>query len=342
MLSGLNYPWRAYGCDFGEHVWGGHIGASANLREIQDDFDAIAAAGVAVVRWFMFTDGRGGIRWNDRGEIAGLSPQTFDDVDAVLETAAATGVRLCLVLFDYLWMVEHTLTRDDGTPVFRTEPRELATTDGQARVLAHVVDPLLARYGRDGTRADLGRAIHSIDVINEPDWVTRGLALKWRGGPAGARVPRPFRIGELRRLVRAVADRVHGMTGSLVTVGGGRVRLASEWDDRAYDLDFVQLHSYPDRRHPRRDRWLLGRSRHDLNLSRPILIGECPGNGDRIHPPDHEPPAFSLSDYVALARDGDYLGAWPWSFKGVDAFGAVDLNEMQDALATLRAGPRSD
>ena len=25
----------------------------------------------------------------------------------------------------------------------------------------------------------------------------------------------------------------------------------------------------------------------------------------------------------ALAQDGGYLGAWPWSVKGVDAFGAV-------------------
>ena len=30
------------------------------------------------------------------------------------------------------------------------------------------------------------------------------------------------------------------------------------------------------------------------------------------------------ADYQALVRDGGYLGAWPWSFKGVDAFGSVD------------------
>ena len=29
-----------------------------------------------------------------------------------------------------------------------------------------------------------------------------------------------------------------------------------------------------------------------------------------------------------LARDGGYLGAWPWSFKGVDAFGAADLGSL--------------
>ena len=335
--AGLNYPWRAYGCDFGEHVWGGHIGASANASEIHRDFDAIASAGVSVVRWFVFTDGRGGIRWNDRGEIDGLAPRVFDDLDAVLAGALSANLRLCLVLFDHLWMVDRALAKDDGTVVFRTRPDELASPSGQARVLAHVVGPLLDRYGRRGVRADLGAAIHSFDVINEPDWVTRGLALKWRGGPAGARVSRPFRVGELRALVRAIADRVHAQTASLVTVGGGRVRLAAEWDDPAYGLDFVQLHHYPDRNHPRRDRNLIGHASRNLELSKPVLIGEFPGNGDRVHPPGHQPPPYALADYLGTARDGDYLGAWPWSFKGVDGFGAIDLSEMKEALTTLSA-----
>jgi hypothetical protein len=331
-FPGVNYPWLTYGCDVGDHVWGGHTGVSTHVDEIRRDFDAIAGAGATTVRWFVFTDGRGGIRWNDRGEIAGLAPRVFEDMDALLDCAATAGVKLCLVLFDYLWMIDRTLARDDGTVVFRTRPDELASTGGQARVLAQVIDPLLDRYGHAGARADLGRAIHSFDVINEPDWVTRGLALSWRGGPSGARVTRPFRVGDLRSLVRAIADRVHARTASLVTVGGARIRLASEWDDPAYGLDFVQLHSYPDKRYPRRDRALLGRASHELGLSRPILIGEFPGNGDRVHPPDHEPPAFSLADYVTMAREGGYLGAWPWSFKGVDGFGALDLPSLLSAL----------
>ena len=40
------------------------------------------------------------------------------------------------------------------------------------------------------------------------------------------------------------------------------------------------------------------------------------------HPEGHLSPAYTLEDYLTLARDGGYLGAWPWSFKGVDAFGA--------------------
>jgi hypothetical protein len=31
----------------------------------------------------------------------------------------------------------------------------------------------------------------------------------------------------------------------------------------------------------------------------------------------------TIADYLQLAREGGYLGAWPWSFKGVDTFGVV-------------------
>ena len=44
---------------------------------------------------------------------------------------------------------------------------------------------------------------------------------------------------------------------------------------------------------------------------------------------DHLSPAYTLEDYLSLARDGGYLGAWPWSFKGTDAFGAVDNAAMR-------------
>jgi hypothetical protein len=40
-----------------------------------------------------------------------------------------------------------------------------------------------------------------------------------------------------------------------------------------------------------------------------------------------------VADYLKLARDGGYLGAWPWSYKGTDAFGAVSLDVMTAALS---------
>jgi len=337
----VNYPWTVlagkpnYGCDFGRNIWGSHAGVSTHAEDVDADFAAMASMGVEVVRWFVFTDGRGGVCWNDQGHVTGLAAGTIDDLDAALDVAGRHGLKLCLVLFDYAWMVHREERDASGRVLFATQPDELASPEGQARVFRELIDPILARYGHAGPEAARGGSIHSFDVINEPDCVTQGLALDRRLLPRmlHRRVRRPFSSAELRSLVRGVADRVHASIGSYVTVGGGRVRFAAEWDDPAYALDFIQIHSYPDRRHPRRDRNILNQPCSTLGVARPVLIGECPANGDRQHPPDHAPVPFSLMDYQKMAVGGGYLGAWPWSFKGVDGFGAVDPEEMRNAIA---------
>ena len=286
MISGINYPWTMfdgrpnYGCDFGWNKWNSHAGVTTHLDEVRADFESMASAGYEVTRWFVFTDGRGGVAWSPSGELIGFADRFFDDMDAAVEIASATSVRLCLVLVDFAWL-------DD--PLRRAALESSAFID-------RVLDPLLDRYGSLDS-------IHSYDVINEPDW-------------------RPeWPVDNLRAFVGAVSNRIHLKSRALVTLGGGRVRNAKAWDDPVYGLDFVQVHSYPDVRYPDRDEALFGRTASSFGLSKPLLIGECPSD-PRQHPEGHLSPAYTLADYLDLAREGGYLGAWPWSFKGVDAFGA--------------------
>ena len=287
MIPGVNYPWTIYegrpnyGCDFGRNRWDSHAGVTAHLDEVRADFDGMAAGGFEVARWFVFTDGRGGVDWHTSGELAGIADRLTDDMDAAVDVAGAAGVRLCLVLIDFTWL-------DD--PARRAALESTAFID-------RVLDPFLDRYGAHD-------AIHSYDVINEPDW-------------------RPeWPIENLRAFVGAAADRIHSKSRAQVTLGGGRVRNAREWDDPAYGLDFAQVHSYPDVRYPHRDDTLFGRTAASFGLTKPLLIGECPSD-PRRHPEGHLSPAYTLDDYLTLAREGGYMGAWPWSFKGVDAFGST-------------------
>ena len=313
MIHGINYPWTVfqgkqnYGCDFGWNRWNSHVGVTTHIADVRADFAAMAAAGIEVTRWFVFTDGRGGVAWNGGGELVGFADRFFDDMDAALETASSTNVRLCLVLLDFAWI-------DDGI--------RRAALESNAFV-ERVLDPFLDRYGAHP-------ALHSIDVINEPDWVTEGLATDPKRGV--------WPIEKLRAFVRGVADRVHGKSAALVTVGGGQVKFAREWDDPAYGLDIVQVHSYPDVRYQDRDDSLFGRTAADFGLSKPLLIGECPSD-PRVHPEGHLSPAYTLEDYLNLARDGGYLGAWPWSFKGIDAFGAPRLAAFLEDRAASRQSP---
>jgi hypothetical protein len=317
LIAGINYPWTMYdgranyGCDFGRNRWGSHTGVTAHAADVHADFAAMAAAGIEVVRWFVFTDGRGGIRWNN-GEIAGLDEEFFRDMDAALESASTSQIGLCLVLMDYLW--------------FDDPQRRLALLDryDHSTFLERVLEPFLDRYGQ-------AKPIHSFDLINEPDWVIAGLATD------------PFRaawpLERLRHWCSLLSSRLHARSSALVTLGGGRVASVREWDHAAYALDFLQVHSYPDVRHPGRDETVIGRAAASFGVGKPLLIGECPAD-PRQHPRSHLSAAYSLDDYLALARDGGYLGAWPWSFKGVDAFGAADLTTIAAWQRSRAAAPR--
>lgn len=166
-----------------------------------------------------------------------------------------------------------------------------------------VLDPFLDRYGRS-------EVIHSFDVINEPDWRD-----EWP-------------VECLRAYSGGAAERIHATSSALVTLGGGVVRNAKRWDDPLFGLDVLQVHSYPDVRHQDRDLSVFEMTAADFALSKPLLIGECPWH-PRAHPEGHLSPAWTLDDYLDRARDAGYLGAWPWSFKGVDAFGAVDVGILR-------------
>jgi hypothetical protein len=306
VIRGINYPWTVfdgranYGCDFGRNKWNSHTGVSAHPHDVRADFQAMAAANLEVIRWFVFTDGRAGISWSADGEINGLDAEFFADMDAAIEIASSCGVRLCLVLLDFLW--------------FDDPQRRLALLDRHDRsaFLDRVIEPCLERYGRSP-------AVHSLDLINEPDWVIAELATDRRRAV--------WPLERLRLFAGMMAKRIRARSNALLTIGGGRVAAAKEWDEPIYDLDFVQVHSYPDVRYPLRDRTVFGPTAADFGLTRPLLIGEFPAH-PHVQPPGHLSPAYTAADYLQLARSGGYLGAWPWSFKGTDAFGAADLGAM--------------
>lgn len=305
MIRGINYPWTVfegranYGCDFGRNRWHSHTGVTAHAAEVRADLQAIRAANIDVVRWFVFTDGRAGISWNAAGGIEGLDAEFYQDMDAALEIASACGVQLCLVLLDFLW--------------FDDPQRRLALLDryGRSSFLDRVIDPFVDRYGRSA-------AIHSLDLINEPDWMIRELATD--------RHRSAWPVERLRAFAGQMSARLRAGCSQLLTIGGGRVATVREWDNDVYGLDFIQVHSYPDVRLSREES-VAARPAAHFKLRRPLLIGEFPAH-PRVHPAGHLSPAYSIADYLAIAEAGGYLGAWPWSFKGTDAFGAVDLKMM--------------
>ncbi|HVQ16131.1 MAG TPA: hypothetical protein VMS40_21165 [Vicinamibacterales bacterium] len=327
---GCNYPWSTdgtnvyYGMDFGANVWGSHTGVSTRRRAIAADFERMAGLGFTVARWFVFADGRSGIEYDGRGLPAGPDSHLYADLDAALGLARDVDIRLVLVLLDHRWMFE-------GVPDVIADPLtgallEARLSDGRAQVLdthsgrhalmQNVIEPLVRRYGTAGERADLGAQILAFEFMNEPDFIIE----EWERD-LSSRVMSPLRFEILAELVSRTSEVVHLHTRALTTMASARLHNLWAWGDPELGIDFVQVHSYPDVNQPARDADVFGMPAASLGIAKPIVLGEFPGNAPEQCPPGAAPPATTLDQYLEFAVGAGYLGAWPWSFSGTDAYG---------------------
>lgn len=338
FLHGCNYPWSTdgrtvfYGLDFGANVWGSHLGVSTRREAITRDFEEMAHLGFGVVRWFVFCDGRAGIVYDDRGLPSGLDEHFFVDLDAALEIARGVDSRIDLVLFDHYWLfrgLSHTLV-----DAITGELLEARLPEGHARVLHsergrdalfdRVLDPLVCRYSERGARSDLAGQIFAFELMNEPDFVID----EWERD-LSPRVARPLPFALFADVLSRFSDLVHDTSPALVTLGGARLHNLWAWDDDALGLDVLQIHSYPDVRHPARDEDLFGTPASQLSMTRRVILGEFPGSAPAQHPAGAFPPDHTLEDYLDFALAAGYLGAWPWSFSGTDAYGRLAVDALR-------------
>ena len=338
FIHGCNYPWSTdgstifYGLDFGANVWGSHLGISTRRAAIERDFAEMAALGFTAARWFLFCDGRSGIVYDERGLPAGGDPHLFPDLDTALEIAGSVGIRIDFVLFDHHWMfrgVRHTVADPvTGDLLIARLPEGraqiLRTAAGRDALFERVIVPLVTRYGPGGARADLAPHVLAYEFMNEPDFVIE----EWEKD-LSAHVARPLSFEVVSELVGRLSEVVHRHSSALTTLGGARLRNLWAWDDSSLGLDLLQVHTYPDERKPDRDEDPFGLAASDLGVSRPVLLGEFPGNPREHHPDDASPPDRGLDDYLEFALAGGYAGAWPWSFSGTDAYGRLPIEPLR-------------
>jgi len=337
-FHGVNYPWSTdgttifYGLDFGANVWGSHLGVSTRREAIARDFAAMAALGFTVVRWFVFCDGRSGIVYDDRGLPLRLDPLVFVDVDAALEIARDAGIRVDLVLLDHRWMfdgVRETIADPATGALLEGRLREgrarvLHDAAGCAALLAQIFLPLVRRYGPHGERADLARQVFAYEFMNEPDFVID----EWERD-LSSHVARPLPFERIAEMVARLSDIVHDYSLALATIGCARVHNLWAWDDDALGLDVLQVHSYPDIRHPDREADLFGVAASSLGVRRSVIVGEFPSQAPERRPAGASPPPHTLEQYLEFAVNGGYAGAWPWSFSGTDAYGSVPVEPLR-------------
>jgi hypothetical protein len=204
MQVGVNYPWVNYGWDFGPAPpsWGRAPGADpAWLAEVDAHLARFVGLGLRVVRWFILADGLAygtgadAPRRDDRGrwrfDPPPLDPEACRHFGLLLERLEAanpgTAPRITLlpVLVDYGFFEpgRYPVPRPAASPG-TSDPgwvkggRAEAVNDVTRRraFLEGALGPLL-RIARPHARL-----IHAWEIVNEPEWVTRGWHPRSPGG----------------------------------------------------------------------------------------------------------------------------------------------------------------
>ena len=292
FLEGANLPWLVYGGDFGANAWrpSGGMSRPGKRDELRRHLAALRRKGLRSVRWFLFCDGRAGIRFNANGTPLGPDESLFADIDAALEEAAAGGMKVIFVLLDFLWFAKASTVSGVQTG---GRSRTVSGPYRQRLLRRRVLRPLLERYGGSP-------AILAWDIINEPEWATRG----WGGGIVSPAIS----FTTMRRFIKRVARLVHRRTGHLATVGLANATTLPL--TQGCGLDFYQVHWY--------ERWQkvapLERPVAEFRLDRPLLLGEFPTKGS----------SRSRESIVAAARNSGYCGALAWSWLARDEFSGID------------------
>jgi len=295
---GVNLPWMTYGCDFGRNAWfaDGGVGRTEARARANQVLARLAAAGLTTVRWFVFCDGRAGVRFDAAGRPLGLDEFVVRDIDAALEMATAHRLSLILVLFDFPWCRRPRVVRGARLGGHRGT---LTRADLRAMLLERVLMPVLRRYSDES-------AVAAWDLFNEPEWLTFGYG--------GLRTGRPLLPATMKAFLRECSAAAHAAASQPITVGLASARglplvLGS-------GLDLYQVHWYD-----RRERRAPLNRPPVAQLDRPLLLGEFPSAGS----------ASPVADVLRTARASGYCGALAWSAAAGDRFS--DLAAVEHAVA---------
>jgi hypothetical protein len=314
-LLGANLPWIKCGNDFGASGYGSYgIGSNVSpgngelpsSQVLSGAFQTMQAAGVNVVRWFLFFDGRSGITYDAAGSPTGLDGDIFRDIDAAIGIAKTYGIRILFVLISFDWMFVAAPDHVSGGRSYILQSDAL-----QDALVNNVFVPLFQRYANNDT-------VIAYDVANEPEWAVTGVGLPDPPQMNG-RVLNPVSLQDFTRfLTQVTAAAQQYALGQYLTLGSARAKWVGYWQN--VGLDFYQFHYYPGTEDDRNLIEVLA----DLpqNLDRPVWLGEIPANvtGDAGF------MTAVLTDALSPRSAGaaGLAGAAAWSMRGVDDCGAAD------------------
>jgi hypothetical protein len=313
MRVGVNYPWFDYGWDFGPGPveWRGVQSVPRWHDEIDQHLERFRALGITVVRWFILADGLTYGYGLDAPQIDPaaptgwrfdpplLSPDALTHFDELLQRfsvsgrGASRGLQLLPVLIDFHFCRPGvTVIGPDTSWVKGGRADVITDEDSRQRFLDNALEPLLQ------VSQQHPEVIYAWEVINEPDWVTRG----WQRSMLTAT---PFDASSMTAFLEAATARIR-RAGFASTIGFAS---AEGLDRSGISCDINQFHHYP--RGERRLR------RYTVDSVVPCIIGEFATAPTEAWP-ELSPSEQTVLNRLKVASALGYPLALPWSFLAED------------------------
>jgi hypothetical protein len=287
FLAGVNYPYKSTQ-DFGTGTWG-HSGISdpTTYAEVDTDFTNMQAAGIKVVKWRIFNDGRYSPEFDQNGFATGLDDKFFPDLDAALEIAQKHDIYLILSLFSSgIWTTSCTQSGVHfgyGSELMSDPARRQALIDkGLVPTLKHL-------EGND--------RVVAYEIIAEPEWGIRELQ--------EPDYRQKVSLADVKAFVKDVVAAIHQYSGAKVTLESNRPANMKNWTDVGLDFYTTSWYDWMEPYEP------LDRDATVYGLNKPVVLGELPATAGQY---------YSLSQMLTIAYGRGYGGVFPWSFGAGDKY----------------------
>lgn len=297
--TGINYPWIHFGWDVGRNPYGGRLtsGFATHRMRLERDFRYLREQGIHLVRFFVLSDLRTGLRYNGTLPI-GLDEHVVPDLETIFSVADQHDIEVIPVILDF-HVADGIEKRTLGPQLSweEGERQELITDQLHRAAFLHTAFRELIRTLRDLNDRYRGR-IYAVEVGNEFGNARR-LAT-----PANFQSLKDF-VRESIALIRELAPELK------VTLGTrNRADLVRFWKD--LDVDVWQFHYYDDFGDD--EELALDYPVSCVGVDGPVLLGE-------VDPSD-------IAGKLSVIYKNGYRGALFWSFHERDGF-QVDLEAIQ-------------
>jgi hypothetical protein len=284
--AGVNYPWKT-GQDFGTGGWG-HSGVSdpTTYQEIDVDFANMAAQGVRVIKWRVFSDGRYSPEFDKDGTVTGLDEFFYPDLDAALEIAYRHDVYLVLTLFSSgFW----TADCQSGGVQMGGHSATMVDPAKRRSLIDRAIVPMLKRLA-------FSNRVVAFEIIAEPEWGVQELHTQ-----EDARIKLPQ--SAVRDFIADVARAIRQNSRALITVESNRFSNMRAWQGLRLDYYSYSWYDWLEPYEP------LSIAAATAGLDRPVVLGEFPAGGSSY---------YELPKVLDMMYGNGYAGGFAWSYWGGD------------------------